>query len=97
MPHEAHPELEIVDRDALVGGVDQRAASSASITRNGKKPYATVPKASRNQWLSVNPATQIGAGLASGSTSLIQPAIASQSGVWIGERVPPCASSLSNS
>ena len=50
----------------------RRAASSASITRNGKKPYATVPKASRNQWLSVNPATQIGAGLASGSTSLIQ-------------------------
>ena len=34
--------------------------SSTSIALDGKKPYATAPKASRNQWLSVNPATQIG-------------------------------------
>ena len=50
-----------------------------------------MPKASRNQWLSVNPATQIGAGFASGSTSAIQAETASHSGVSIGERVPPCA------
>ena len=33
-----------------------RAATSGSIVRIGKKPYATVPKASRSQWLSVKPA-----------------------------------------
>ena len=35
----------------------RRAASWGSIVRIGKKPYATVPNASRSQWLSVNPAT----------------------------------------
>src|SRR5512133_237499 len=34
----------------------RRAATSGSIVRIGKKPYATVPKASRSQWLSVKPA-----------------------------------------
>ena len=32
-----------------------RAAVSASIVRIGKKPYETVPNASRTQWLSVKP------------------------------------------
>src|SRR5919201_764078 len=46
----------------------ERAAVSIGITRDGKNPYATVPNACRNQWLSVKPATQTGAGLAPGST-----------------------------
>ena len=44
-------------------------ASSGSIVRIGKKPYATVPNASRSQWLSVNPARQMGTARAPGSTS----------------------------
>ena len=57
----AHAELEVVDRDPLVGRVDQPRGQLGAIARIGKKPYATVPNASRSQWLSVKPATQIGA------------------------------------
>ena len=67
------------------------------LARDGKKPYATAPKASRNQWLSVKPATQIGTGLAPGSACSTHEATASQSGVSIVERVPPCASRASSS
>ena len=74
MAEEAHAELEILDRHALVGGVDQPRRRLDGIARDGKKPYATVPNASRNQWLSVKPATQIGAGLAPG-VGLLHPGL----------------------
>jgi len=38
-----------------------------ALARAGKNPYATVPKASRIQWLSVKPDTQTGATAAPGS------------------------------
>ena len=58
----------------------------------GKKPYATVPNASRSQWLSVKPARQTGATFAAGSSAATKLSIASHSGVSSGERVPPCPS-----
>ena len=48
----------------------RRAASSDSIVLIGKKPYATVPNASRSQCESVKPAQQSGASFAPGSVSL---------------------------
>ena len=45
-----------------------RAAISRGIARSGKKPYATVPKASAASGVSVNPATPIGASRAPGSS-----------------------------
>ena len=66
-----------------------REASCGSIAFIGKKPYATVPNASRTQWLSVNPATQTGRTVASGSTFATKLSIASQSGVQSSLRVPP--------
>src|SRR6185503_16208769 len=65
-----------------------REASSTSIVRNGKKPYATVPKASRSQCESVKPAQQRGASFAPGSVSPTQSEIAVQRGVSRAERVP---------
>ena len=50
----------------------RRAASSISIVRIGKKPYATVPNASRSQCESVKPEQQSGASLAPGSVSSTQ-------------------------
>ena len=47
----------------------------------GKNPYATVPKASRSQCESVNPAQQSGASFAPGSLCSTQSAIACHSGV----------------
>ena len=72
-------------------------ASSASIARIGKKPYATVPNASRIQWLSVKPDRHIGARPASGSFLRTHASSVSQSGDSIGERVPPDASIQSSS
>jgi hypothetical protein len=60
--------------------------------RTGKKPYATVPNASRSQWLSVNPAVIIGATFAPGSISETNDSAARSNGVSNVERVPPCAS-----
>ena len=57
--------------------------------RIGKNPYATVPNASRSQWLSVNPATEMGSTAASGSISATKLSTASQSGVSSADRVPP--------
>ena len=48
-----------------------------------------MPNACRSQWLSVNPATQIGTALAPGSARSTNSSTAAQSGVSIGERVPP--------
>ena len=45
------------------------ATSGGSSPVEGKKPYATVPNASRSQWLSVKPAHTSGAAFAPGSTS----------------------------
>ena len=74
-----------------------RAASSGLIVRIGKNPYATVPNASRSQWESVNPATQIGASRAPGSIPATNDSIADQSGVPSSERVPPWPSRHSTS
>jgi hypothetical protein len=72
------------------------AISSGGI-RIGKKPYATVPNASRSQWLSVKPAVIIGATRAAGSTSAMNDSTALISGDSCGERVPPFASRNSSS
>ena len=83
-------------RDALVGGVDQPAPRApAPSSAYGKKPYATVPNASRSQWLSVKPArADRGTARAPGSSSRDERRRPRrQSGVSSGERVPPCASS----
>ena len=66
-----------------------RAAVSESIARAGKKPYATVSNACRNQCESVKPATQMGAATAPGSSASTNDCTASQSGPPICERVPP--------
>ena len=73
------------------------AASSGGMSRAGKKPYATVPKASRSQWLSVKPELQIGTAFAPGSLSATNDSTACQSGVSSAERVPPWASTHSSS
>ena len=70
-------------------------ATSVSIAFTGKKPYATVPYASRRKWLSVNPGQAMGPSAAPGSSSWTYESSASQSGVSIGDRVPPTASSHS--
>ncbi len=46
-----------------------RPSRSPGIVRAGKNPYATVPNASRSQWLSVKPEQQIGTARAPGSLS----------------------------
>ena len=74
-----------------------RAATSVSIVLIGKKPYATVPNASRSQCESVKPEQQSGASLAPGSVSSTQVETASQSGVSSSERVPPERSIVSRS
>ena len=56
-----------------------------------------MPKASRIQCESVNPATQIGAASAPGSSSATNDWTASQSGPPIAERVPPCRSKFTSS
>ena len=66
-----------------------RAASSGSIARIGKNPYATVPNFWRTQWLSVKPATHTGTAFAPGSDASTQELTASHSGVSSSERVPP--------
>ena len=68
-----------------------------SIAFCGKNPYATVPKASRIQWESVKPAQTSGTRRAPGSISPTQLSSADQSGVSIGERVPPSRSYHSRS
>ena len=73
------------------------ATSGGSSPVDGKKPYATVPNASRSQWLSVKPAQASGATAAPGSTSATHSSSACQSGVSSGERVPPRASIHSSS
>ena len=55
---ELDAELEVVDWYRSSAEWIRRAASSTSIVRNGKKPYATVPNASRSQCESVKPAQQ---------------------------------------
>ena len=85
-------ELEVGHGDPLVGRVDEGRASSDSISLIGKNPYATVPKRVRSQWLSVKPGTQIGTTAAPGSSSARRTTRSpAQSGVSIGERVPPSA------
>ena len=74
-----------------------RPASSGSITFIGKKPYATVPKASRSQCESVPWRSRDGARVAPGSVVASHAAMASQSGVSSGERVPPQRSIVSSS
>ena len=91
------PELEVVDRDALVRRMDELRRHLGRHRARGKNPYATVPNASRSQWLSVNPAQQIGTARAPGSISATNASTASQSGVSSAERVPPSASSQSMS
>ncbi len=73
------------------------AETSAGIVRMGKKPYATVPNASRSQWLSVKPGHASGTARAPGSVSATNDSIARQSGVSSDDRVPPCASPKTSS
>ena len=90
MTQELDAELEVGLFDPLVGGVHEavRRAPPPS-SRMGKNPYATAPNDCRSQWLSVNPATQIGTAFAPGSVRSTNSSTAAQSGVSIGERVPP--------
>ena len=89
MAQEVEAELDVLDAARSSAEWMRRAASSGSIARSGKNPYATVPNFWRTQWLSVKPATQIGAALAPGSADSTQELTASHSGVRSAERVPP--------
>jgi hypothetical protein len=73
------------------------ATSGGSSPVVGKKPYATVPNASRSQWLSVKPTHASGAAIAPGSVSATHSSSARQSGESSGDHVPPCAPSTHSS
>ena len=64
---EARRQLEVGDRDALVGAVDQRRQLARASSRCGARSRRrSRPNALRNQWLSLKPGITIGTGAGAG-------------------------------